>query len=173
MSLHVDPSSVPADFPLKKQKLLQMASVKFREAQDWVAFFRDVLGVGGLVDKQFPDREQRAMFERSDEFLDIQRMLAKLREQAAPPREPTKVITVRMPLSLHESLSEEAHAMHTSINKLCISKLLQLIDEQLVPGNATFRRAVATTVGATANPSSSSPTIPNAHDNTPPPNSPR
>lgn len=140
MSLRVDPSSVPADFPLKKQKILQLASVKFRGAYDWVAFYRDVLGVGGVIDQQFPNREHRALFERSDEFLDIQRMLAKLREQVVPPREPTKVITVRLPVCLHESLSEEAHSLHTSVNKLCISKLLQLIDEKLVPANSTLRR---------------------------------
>ena len=48
-------------------------------------------------------------------------------------QEPTRVITVRMPKSLHESLRVEAHERHTSMNKLCISKLLQMIDTQLVP----------------------------------------
>ena len=47
--------------------------------------------------------------------------------------EPTRVITVRLPKSLHEALRVEAHEHRTSMNKLCISKLLQFIDGQQVP----------------------------------------
>ena len=64
-------------------------------------------------------------------------MLARLRQRSAPSQEkpePTRVITVRMPQSLHEALQAEAHAHQTSMNKLCISKLLQVIDEQLAGG---------------------------------------
>ena len=50
--------------------------------------------------------------------------------------EPTKVITVRMPKSLHEALRAEAHEHQTSMNKLCISKLLQFIDNEFVPDEA-------------------------------------
>jgi predicted HicB family RNase H-like nuclease len=77
-----------------------------------------------------------ADFEQSVEYAEIQQMLAKLRERAAaedPDREPTRVITVRMPKSLHESLRHEAHSRRTSMNKLCISKLLQVISEELIP----------------------------------------
>jgi predicted HicB family RNase H-like nuclease len=69
-------------------------------------------------------------FEKSPEYIDIQQMLTKLREKSAEDeddREPTRVITVRMPKSLHESLRHEAHNRRTSMNKLCISKLLQVI----------------------------------------------
>ena len=77
-----------------------------------------------------------AEFEKTEEYLDIQVLLAKLRENGrtqVTDQEPTRVITVRMPKSLHESLRVEAHERHTSMNKLCISKLLQMIDEGLVP----------------------------------------
>ena len=41
------------------------------------------------------------------------------------------MITVRLPESLHESLKAEAADHNTSMNKLCITKLLMaLIDEQ-------------------------------------------
>jgi predicted HicB family RNase H-like nuclease len=75
-------------------------------------------------------------FEKSDEYARIQQMVAKLRERSKSQgndAEPTRVITVRMPQSLHESLRAEAHERRTSMNKLCISKLLQMIDEQFVP----------------------------------------
>ena len=43
------------------------------------------------------------------------------------------MITVRLPKSLHEALRAEAHEHRTSMNKLCISKLLQFIDNEKVP----------------------------------------
>ena len=47
--------------------------------------------------------------------------------------EDTRVITVRLPRSMHEALRAEAYTEHTSMNKLCISKLLQKIGSNLVP----------------------------------------
>ena len=47
--------------------------------------------------------------------------------------EETRVITVRIPQSLHDALKIEAYEHRTSINKLCISKLLQFIDADHVP----------------------------------------
>ena len=44
-------------------------------------------------------------------------------------REAQRVVTVRMPRSLHESLKAEADDMRVSINTLCISKLLKILDE--------------------------------------------
>ena len=47
--------------------------------------------------------------------------------------EPTHTITVRLPKSVHEALRDEAHEKRTSMNKLCVSKLIQAIDAALVP----------------------------------------
>jgi predicted HicB family RNase H-like nuclease len=77
-----------------------------------------------------------AEFEQSSQYAEIQQMVAKLREKTGPAdqgKEPTRVITVRLPQSLHESLKVEAHDRRTSMNQLCISKLLQVIDSELVP----------------------------------------
>jgi hypothetical protein len=49
------------------------------------------------------------------------------------------VITVRLPKSLHEALRHEAHNHKTSMNKLCISKLLQVIADDLVPSDLERR----------------------------------
>ena len=56
----------------------------------------------------------------------------RLREKTAGAdgKEPTRVITVRLPRSLHESLKDEANSRKTSMNQLCISKLLQVIEEE-------------------------------------------
>ena len=73
-------------------------------------------------------------------------MVAKLRERSGTQsdnREPTRVITVRMPKSLHESLRAEAHDRKTSMNKLCISKLLQVVGDELIPCEAVERAVVS------------------------------
>jgi predicted HicB family RNase H-like nuclease len=106
---------------------------------DWVSFYRDILGLNGVVRQHFTARESLAEFERTNTYAEIQQMLTRLRERAAETPvlpEPTRVITVRLPKSLHDALRAEAHDHRTSMNKLCISKLLQFIDTQLVPSDA-------------------------------------
>ena len=121
----------------QRQEVFRVANELFAQEPDWVTFFREVLGVDGIVRKMYRDGQELAQFEQSDEYKNIQQMLAKLREKNGEPngspKEPTRVITVRMPKSLHEALKAEAHEMHTSMNKLCISKLLQVVDDELVP----------------------------------------
>ena len=120
----------------REKAALRIAEDHFNRAPDWVTFFREVLGVDGVIRRSFKDQEDLEAFERSEEYSQIQQMLAKLRERKEPQSEdtePTRVITVRLPKSVHESLRQEAHARHTSMNKLCISKLLQVVDEQLIP----------------------------------------
>ncbi len=121
----------------QRQDVFRVADEIYRQRPSWVTFFREVLGVDGIVRQVYQTPEAIAQFEQTADFQQIQQMLAKLRENDADlpggPREPTRVITVRLPKSLHEALKTEAHDRHTSMNKLCISKLLQVIDEDLVP----------------------------------------
>jgi predicted HicB family RNase H-like nuclease len=134
----------------KYREVLQVAENLYRQTPDWVTFFREVLGIGGAVRKRFPSFEELTSFEKSDEFDNIQKMLVKLREKrttADPETEPTRVITVRLPKSMHEYLRTEAHDLRTSMNKLCISKLLQVIGEEMIPNERS---------GASAGGSSSS-----------------
>jgi predicted HicB family RNase H-like nuclease len=119
----------------RKVTAQRIASTMFHQQPDWITFFREVLGVDGLLRKLFPTPEELADFEKTEEYNEIQLMLAKLRERsgaAADGKEPTRVITVRLPKSLHESLRAEAHDRKTSMNQLCISKLLQVIDAEMV-----------------------------------------
>jgi predicted HicB family RNase H-like nuclease len=120
------------------QRVHRMASDRFRNDPDWVTFYREVLGVDGIIDQLFPGNEQRLKFTKTSEYDEIQQMLAKLREKNRGqkiPDEATRVITVRLPKSLHEALRHEAHNHRTSMNKLCISKLLQVIADELVPSD--------------------------------------
>ena len=122
----------------REGKVYRVSSELYRQDPDWVTFFREVLGVEGVVRRVFTTPIDLAQFEQTREYSEIQQIVAKLRERASEPvdvREPTRVITVRLPKSLHESLRTEAHERKASMNKLCISKLLQIVDEGLIPND--------------------------------------
>ena len=122
------------------KEIIRIASELFEQGPDWVTFFREVLGLNGIIRQACPSAESLIAFEQTEQYQEILYMLAKLRGQnSAKPGatfEPTRVITVRLPKSLHESLRAEAHEKRTSMNKLCISKLLQVVDQELVPAEA-------------------------------------
>jgi len=133
----------------KYTQILTTAKRLYEQEPDWVTFFREVLGVDGMVRGSFTSLEELAAFERSQEFEQIQKWLVKLREQrnaTDTESEPTRVITVRLPKSMHEYLRTEAHDLRTSMNKLCISKLLQVIGEDMIPNERTGGESTAPAV---------------------------
>ena len=119
----------------KTRELMRVADELYRQEPDWVSFFREMLGINGVMRTLFTDAESQAAFEQTPEYTKLQQMITSLRERekALPPKEPTKVITIRLPSSLHDALTTEAYERRTSVNKLCISKLLKLVEEDLVP----------------------------------------
>lgn len=126
----------------EREEVYQAAHRLFSRAPDWVTFFRKILGLNGLVRRTYTTPESLEEFERSDTHAEILEMLTRLRERAVSPddsQEPTRVITVRLPKSLHEALRLEADERHTSMNKLCISKLLQFIENELIPRERWMR----------------------------------
>lgn len=120
----------------KQTEVRRIAQDLFKSQPDWAAFYREILGPNGIVRYMFRTPQALARFEQSEAYEEIQAMLAKLRKHEtgeADSTEPTKVITVRLPKSLHEALRVEAFESHTSMNKLCISKLLQFIERERIP----------------------------------------
>ena len=108
----------------------------YAKQPDWTTFFREVLGLDGIIRQTFSSPQGLAQFEQTESYAEILGLLTELRRsRPLPPvnQEPTQVITVRLPKSVHESLVVEAHEHCTSMNKLCISKLLQFVDQKLVP----------------------------------------
>jgi predicted HicB family RNase H-like nuclease len=113
--------------------VLQVAERLYAMEPEWVVFFREVLGVEGIVRRTFSDPEALMRFECSPQYARIREMLDGLRARQSGPqaeRESQRVVTVRMPKSLHETLKNEAEQMKVSVNSLCISKLMKLLDEQ-------------------------------------------
>lgn len=121
-------TQIQLDQELQKN-VSERALALFNAHADWATFFREILGVDGLLRKTFTSRETLAAYERTEGYAEIQLMLARLREKASGEndKQPIRVITVRLPKSLHESLKTEAFERHTSMNQLCISKLLQTL----------------------------------------------
>ncbi|HMO12557.1 MAG TPA: toxin-antitoxin system HicB family antitoxin [Pirellulaceae bacterium] len=124
--------NIPETFESRSLKVLQVAKSMYQRNPDWVTFFREVLGVNGAARNVFRTNQEYIAFEQSPEFNQIQQMVASLRSRKIPGAgndEPTRVITVRLPESLHEALKAEATDHQVSMNKLCISKLLQVLSE--------------------------------------------
>src|SRR5262245_59215020 len=141
----------------KPQEVIRVAQTLFHQKPDWVTFFREVLGLGGIVRQMYPSAAALTEFEKTTQYAEIQQMLAKLRVEGPPvpeDKEPTRVITVRLPKSLHEFLQVEAHEKCTSMNQLCISKLVQWLDSDLAAS-----KGAAASNGAAA-PSASKPQPP-------------
>lgn len=131
---------------IDRQDEIRTAAQRLYTAKaDWITFYREILGLRGMIRRHFPTLDEMAGFEHTETYREIQRMLADLRRCVPAKKEPagdelaqalgeeTKVITVRIPQSLHDALKIEAYEHHTSVNKLCISKLLQFVDADHVP----------------------------------------
>ena len=112
--------------------VLQVAEDLYRLEPDWVVFFSEMLGVDGHIRRTFTAPDAMRSFECTPQYAKIRELLDDLRSRQDEPtkREPRRVVTVRMPRSLHESLKAEARQLHVSINQLCISKLIRMLDEQ-------------------------------------------
>ncbi len=77
--------------------VLQVAERLYAMAPEWVVFFREVLGVDGIVRRTFSDPDALLRFECSPQYARIREMLDSLRSRqrdqpsagrCAPPRHP-------------------------------------------------------------------------------------
>ncbi|MCA9107468.1 MAG: toxin-antitoxin system HicB family antitoxin [Pirellulaceae bacterium] len=120
----------------KRRQALDAAHQLFMTGPDWLTFFRRTLGIDGTVRQLFPGQEEFVAFERTEEYSQIQQMVTALRALKKNPSqsaEPTRVITVRLPKSVHEALRAEANDHDISMNWLCIAKLLQAFQDDNLP----------------------------------------
>ena len=127
----------------KPAEVLRLAQDAFTKTDNWVVFFCEMMGVDGVVRKLFPTADEMRAFEQSQSFAELQEMVAAVRSQdtsKGDSAEPERMITIRLPKSLHDVLKCEADETNLSINKLCISKLLQRIDGRFVPVQQGRRR---------------------------------
>ncbi len=117
------------------QTVLAVAQKIFDKNHDWATFHQEILGVEGAARRIFTTSDEMRSFETTKEFAEILLMLAKLRARPGELDEKPSVVTVRFPKSMHKSLVAEAHERETSMNKLCIAKLLQGVDQKFINPN--------------------------------------
>ncbi len=125
------------------REVLRLAQEAFAMTGSWIVFYREMLGIDGVVRKLFPDSDQLRYFETQPEFAELQEMVAAMRSQdpgKGSTSEPERMITIRLPKSLHEALQQESEELNLSINQLCISKLLQRIESRFIPLQRGRRR---------------------------------
>ncbi|MEZ6137697.1 MAG: hypothetical protein R3C53_22650 [Pirellulaceae bacterium] len=123
------------EFADRCKQAFDIANDLFGNAPTWVCFYRELLGGRGMIHSLFSD-EDFGRFLRSDEYYQIQMMLTGLRSRDLPendPNDPQRMITVRLPKSLHEAMCDEAGRLNISVNRLCISRMLQLLDPKMIP----------------------------------------
>jgi hypothetical protein len=139
--LPVPDRSLP--LPSQAAAILKTAADAFARTGNWIVFYREVLGMTGLVRRTFETEAEQTAFQETPQFAELLEMVAALRSQdlsRGDSVEPEKMITIRLPESLHAVLADEADAMKLSINKLCISKLLQPVEGRFVPIQQGRRR---------------------------------
>lgn len=131
-------SSVNPDASLENRiaQARELSLEAFAKTGSWVIYFREMFGPDGVCRKLFPSEPERRYFETTEVFSEMQEIIAAMRShgiEKSDAAEPEKMITIRLPLSVHESLVRESGENNLSVNKLCISKLLQTIDRRFLP----------------------------------------
>lgn len=124
------------DFETRCQQAFNLANDLFGNAPTWICFYREMMGGKGIINELFSDRGEFGRFLRSEQYHQIQMMLTALRSRDLPendPNDPQRMITVRLPKSLHEAMCDEAARLNISVNRLCISRMLQLLDPKMIP----------------------------------------
>jgi predicted HicB family RNase H-like nuclease len=140
------PLPIPSQDLTDKEKaieILKTAGDAFAATGNWVVFYRDVLGANGIAQRTFDTEAKFEQFQKTPQYAELQEMVAALRSQDTSKGDAVeleKMITIRLPESLHKVLTDEAESMNLSINKLCISKLLQPVEGRFVPVQQGRRR---------------------------------
>ena len=114
-------------FETKSAKVMAVARSLFAAKPDYVKFYQEVLGVHGSARAVFTNDIEYQNFRKSEDGVKIDDMIDELRFKARRPKDTIKVITVRIPEAVHDSLKFEAHHSNVSMNKLCLLKLMKAV----------------------------------------------
>ena len=62
----------------KRQAIRSQANQRYTQEPDWVTFYREILGINGIIRRNYPDAQALSDFEKTEEYSEIQQILAKL-----------------------------------------------------------------------------------------------
>ncbi len=142
-------SPIESDLPMEHRpaQVLRLAEEAFAMTGSWVVFYRTMLAPGGVVHQLYDNPTSRRYFETTREFAELLEMVTAIRSQddsSSGTHEPTRMVTIRVPRSLHEATIQEAKELELSINAYCVTKLLQPANPRFTPlelGKRRGRRA--------------------------------
>lgn len=122
--------STTTDLDAAMAELLKKAQIDvLQTAPSWIEHYISYASHVMMEDSGLPFNEVAVR----PEYEEILRINANLRRfQARKVDARASVITVRIPREIYESLRSEAHSRKTSLNQLCVSKLLRGIHSNLV-----------------------------------------
>lgn len=107
---------------------LEYARLRFRSCPGWLDFTCDVkVHCVALM-----GAEGAEWFFRQPAFREVHTMMVELALHGTNVQA-RRMITVRLPRELHDALKIEADGRDTSLNRLCIAKLLQSIGHSPMP----------------------------------------
>ncbi|MEO9590617.1 hypothetical protein [Rhodopirellula bahusiensis] len=142
-SFKLSPFDPDMPYEDRPDMVLKLAAEVFAQTGSWVVFYREIMGCDGVVWKLFPDAAQRRHFESSPEFAELLEIMTSIRSQdnsKTSLHEPERMITVRLPRSMHSTAVNEAAELGLSINSYCLTKLLQPINKRFTPEEVGPRR---------------------------------
>ena len=68
----------------KHEEIKHATEKLFATNPDWVKFYREVMGLHGLIRQAYPTLDVMAEFERTETYSQVHRMLAELRKLPPP-----------------------------------------------------------------------------------------
>lgn len=132
-----------APFEDREAELLRLAESAFSQTGNWVVFHRAMMATDGIAHRLFADPADWQKFIASDSHAELQEMIAAMRStdtSKGDAVEPERMITIRIPMTLHKILNDEANDANLSINQLCVSKLIQPLLDRHIPEPKGKRR---------------------------------
>ena len=144
--LELPQPTIGLSFEEQLVEIHKVAKQAFGMTSSWVVFYREILGPDGFVARSFSTRMERERFDLTSAHGSLLQMLTDLREtdtSKVSKEEPERMITLRVPSSVHSQLVSESNALNLSVNKLCLSKILMPIDGKYVPKCEGRRRGRA------------------------------
>ncbi len=135
--------NLQATFDDRCQQVANYATELFGVSPTWAAFYREVMGVQGVMRRMFVDQASMERYELSSHYGQILEMLTALRSRDLPENDPTeaqRMVTIRMPKSMYDVICAESNMLSISVNKLCISRITQRLDKAVVPKTIKKRR---------------------------------
>lgn len=143
ISLPMEPRGDDLPFEERHNEILRLSQEAFAMTGSWNVFYATIFAVGGVIDQMFPSKEQRRHFETTDSFAELLEMLTSIRSQdesKTDAYEPSRMITIRMPRTLHDAIKREAEELELSINNYGLTKLLQPAIRRFTPLEVGNRR---------------------------------